>query len=233
MAQIRMGGFQSVPMVIKNLIIANVLMYIAELTFKEPFINALALHFYQSPDFGIWQVLTHMFLHAQPPMFFHIIFNMLALYMFGSPLENLWGPKRFLFFYLICGLGAGLIQMLANGVEMHFLMQSLSHGSITQQQFQEKGSGIYNGVALGASGAIMGVFAAFAYLFPNTSLFILPIPFPIKTKYAIIGLILVDIFGGINPEYGGNVAHFAHLGGVLFGFVLVKTMNKTNRRNFY
>src|SRR5437870_3498173 len=120
MAQFRMGGFQPVPTVIKNLIIANVLMFIAELTFKEPFVNLLALHYYESPDFHVWQVFTHMFLHARE-MFFHIIFNMLALYMFGSTLENLWGAKRFLLFYIICGLGAGLIQMLANGVEVHFL----------------------------------------------------------------------------------------------------------------
>ncbi|MBA4168189.1 MAG: rhomboid family intramembrane serine protease [Chitinophagaceae bacterium] len=228
-----MGGFQSVPAVIKNLIIANVLVYIAELTFKEPFVNLFSLHYYASPDFRIWQVFTHMFLHAMPPTFFHIIFNMLALYMFGSPLETLWGGKRFLLFYLICGLGAGVIQMLSNGVEMHFLVQKLTNGSITQQDYQLKGGLIYNGIALGASGAIMGVLAGFAYLFPNTSLFILPIPFPIKTKYAIAGLILLDVFGGIYPEYGGDVAHFAHLGGALFGFLLVKTMNKKNRRNFY
>jgi membrane associated rhomboid family serine protease len=228
-----MGGFQSIPMVIKNIIIANVLVYIAELTFKAPFVSAFSLHYYQSPDFRVWQVFTHMFLHAEPPDFFHIIFNMLALYMFGSTLENLWGGKRFLMFYLVCGLGAGLIQMLASGVEMHFLVQHFTDGSITQEQYQAQGSGIFNGYALGASGAIMGVFAAFAYLFPNTSLFILPIPFPIKTKYAIIGLILLDIFGGIYPQYGGGVAHFAHIGGVIFGFLLVKTMNKSNRRNFY
>jgi membrane associated rhomboid family serine protease len=233
MAQIRMGGFQSVPTVIKHLIIANVLMYIAELTFKEPFINALALHYYESPDFGIWQLLTHMFLHAQPPMFYHILFNMLALYMFGSTLENLWGPKRFFMFYMICGLGAGLMQMIANGVEMHFLSQSLVQGTITQEEFKIRGGNIFNGYALGASGAVMGVFAAYAYLFPNTTLFVMPIPVPIKTKYVITGLILLDIFGGINPKYGGGVAHFAHLGGVLFGFLLVKSMNSKNRRNFY
>jgi membrane associated rhomboid family serine protease len=232
MAQIRMGGFQPIPVIIKNLIIINVLMYIAELTFREPFVNLLSLHYYNSPDFGIWQLLTHMFLHS-PDSFFHILFNMLGLYMFGSTLENLWGPKRFLLFYLICGLGAGIIQMIAYGVEMNIITQNFIDGGMTQQDFQVRQASIYYGKAMGASGAIMGIFAAYAYLFPNTTLYIMPIPFPVKTKYAIIGLILLDLFGGINPSYGGGVAHFAHLGGVLFGFILVKTMNRNNRKNFY
>lgn len=224
-----MGGLQSMPVVIKNLIIANVLAYVAELTFKDPFVNMFSLHYFRSPDFGVWQIFTHMFLHAQPPFFFHILFNMIALYMFGSPLEALWGARRFLVFYLLCGIGAGIVQVIATGVEMHLAAQHVLAGTLTQQEYFDE----FNGVALGASGAIMGVLAAFAYLFPNTSLFIMPIPVPIKTKYAITGLILLDIFGGIYPQYGGGVAHFAHLGGVLFGFLLVKTMNKTNRRNFY
>lgn len=233
MADIRLSSSQSVPPVIKNLIIINVLMYVAELTFKQPFINLLSLHYHESPEFGVWQLLTHMFLHAQPPMFFHILFNMLGLYMFGSTLENLWGPKRFLLFYLLCGIGAGIIQLLSSYVEMSILMQNVVSGKIPQDVYQQRAGAIFNGIALGASGAIMGVFAAYAYLFPNNTLFILPFPFPIKTKYAIIGLILVDLFGGLNPQAGPGVAHFAHLGGVLFGFVLVKTMNKNNRRNFY
>lgn len=228
----RLGGLQSVPTVIKNLIIINVLVFVAELTFREPFINAFSLHYFASPEFKVWQVLTHMFLHS-PELLFHILFNMLALFMFGSTLENLWGSKRFLAFYLICGLGAGLIQMAANGVEMYILEQNYAAGKLSMQEFSLKEYSIKNGIALGASGAIMGVFAAFVYLFPNTSLFIFPLPVPIKAKYAIIGLILLDLFGGINPRYGGGVAHFAHLGGVLFGFILVKTMNKNNRRNFY
>ena len=227
-----MRGFQAIPPVVKNLIIVNVLVWLAELTFGEGFISALSLHFYKSPEFGIWQLITYMFLHS-PQMFTHILFNMFALWMFGSTLENLWGSKRFILFYFICGIGAALMQMASSAIEMNILMSNFAQGKILQAEFIERGRDIYNGIALGASGAVMGVFAGFAYTFPNTPLFIMFIPIPIKAKYVIIGLILIDLFGGINPRYGGGVAHFAHVGGALIGFILVFTMNRTNRRTFY
>jgi len=232
MADIRMRGFNAIPPVIKNLIIINVLVWLAELTFGEGFVSALSLHFYKSPEFGIWQLITYMFLHS-PQMLTHILFNMFGLWMFGSTLENLWGSKRFILFYFICGIGAALMQMAASAIEMNILMNNLAQGKILQAEFIERGQDIYNGIALGASGAVMGVFAGFAYTFPNTPLFIMFIPIPIKAKYVMIGLILIDLFGGINPKYGGGVAHFAHVGGALIGFILVITMNRTNRRNFY
>ena len=232
MSQIRMGGFQSIPLVIKNLIIINTLMWVAELTFKEPFISALSLHYHESPEFGLWQLVTHMFLHS-PGSFFHLLFNMFSLYMFGSALENLWGPKRFFIFYMLCGICAGIIQLLANYVEMNIVMQQLASGKLSMEEATARGQGIFHGIMLGASGAVMGVLAGFAYLFPNTPLMIFPFPVPIKAKFLIIGLILLDLFGGINPRYGGNIAHFAHIGGALFGLILVKTMNRNNRRNFY
>jgi rhomboid family protein len=232
MSQIRMSGFQPMPPVIKNLIIINALMWVAELTFKDAFILPLSLHYHASPDFGLWQLVTHMFLHS-PGSFFHILFNMFGLYMFGSTLENLWGSKRFLIFYMLCGIGAGVIQLLANFVEMNIIMQQFAAGKLSEGVFRMRAEAIYGGIALGASGAVMGVFAAFAYLFPNTPLMVFPIPVPIKAKYLIIGLILLDLFGGINPQYGSGVAHFAHIGGALFGLILVKTMNRTNKRNFY
>ena len=232
MSQIRLGGFQPVPLVIKNLIIVNTLMWVAELTFKEPFINSLSLHYHDSPEFGLWQIVTHMFLHS-PASFFHLLFNMFGLYMFGSTLENLWGPKRFFIFYMLCGIGAGIIQLLANYVEITIIMQQLAAGKLSMEVATERASSIYHGIALGASGAVMGVFAGFAYLFPNTPLIVFPIPIPIKAKYLIAGLILLDLFGGVNPRYGGGIAHFAHIGGALFGLILVKTMNRNNRRNFY
>lgn len=232
MANVRLRGFQPLPPVIKNLLIINALVWLAELTFKEPFVNALSLHYHQSPDFKPWQLVTYMFLHA-PDNFFHILFNMFSLWMFGSTLENLWGAKRFLLFYLICGVGAGIIQMASNFVEMNILMGQLNDGKIMQEEYLVRGSRIYHSIALGASGAVMGVFAGYAYLFPNNELFIMPIPFPIKVKYAIIIFVLIDLFGGVNPRYGSGVAHFAHLGGVLFGLILVITMNRNNRRTFY
>lgn len=232
MANFRMGGFPGIPLVIKNLIIINVLVWLAELTFKDEFVSMLSLHYHQSEDFRVWQIFTYMFLHA-PNMFLHILFNMFGLWMFGSTLENLWGPKRFLTFYLICGVGAGIIQMLANYIEFTYWDNLFQSGKISLEMYKIKAGPIYNGIALGASGAVMGIFVAYAYLFPNQELFIMPIPVPIKAKYWIIGLILLDLFGGVNPRYGGGVAHFAHLGGALFGFILVKTMNQNNRRNFY
>lgn len=234
MADIRMRSFNTIPPVIKNLIIINALLWVAELTFGDPFISALSLHFYKSPDFGIWQLITYMFLHAVPvDWIFHLLFNMFALWMFGSTLENLWGSKRFLLFYLICGVGAGLMQMGASAVEMNLLISKLNEGKILQAEFIERGRNIYNGIALGASGAVMGVMVGFGYTFPNTPLYIIPIPIPIKAKYLVIGYVLIDLLSGINPNYGDTVAHFAHVGGALIGFILVFTMNKSNRRTFY
>lgn len=234
MADIRMRGFQAIPPVIKNLIIINVLVWLAELTFGEGFVSALSLHFYKSPDFGIWQLVTYMFLHAIPAdWIFHLLFNMFALWMFGSTLENLWGSKRFLLFYFICGIGAGLMQLGASAVEMNMLMDKFAQSKITQAQFIEQGRAIYNSIALGASGAVMGVMVGFGYTFPNTPLYLIPIPIPIKAKYLVIGYVLFDLFSGINPNYGDTVAHFAHVGGALIGFLLVVIMNKTNRRTFY
>ena len=140
-------------------------------------------------------------------IFYHILFNMFALWMFGRILENVWGGKRFLLFYLICGVGAAVVHLAV-------------------QYFTGSGS-----EAIGASGAIMGIFAAFAYLFPNTELFILFIPIPIKAKWACLGLAAYDLFMGYSG--GDNVAHFAHLGGALTGFILVLIWNKTSRKKFY
>ncbi|HXL55337.1 MAG TPA: rhomboid family intramembrane serine protease, partial [Chitinophagaceae bacterium] len=149
-------------------------------------------------------LVTHMFAHS-PAIFFHILFNMYALWMFGSVLERVWGPKRFLVFYMICGLAAGVAQMML----------------------------VKEGAAVGASGAIMGLLAAFAYLFPNTKFFILPFPFPVKAKYMVAALAAIDLFGGFHPGNADNVAHFAHLGGMVMGFILVLFWNKTNTKTFY
>ena len=235
MANIRLGGMQPLPPVIKNLIIINALMWVAQLTFGETFTSALSLHYYKHEEFGLWQFVTYMFLHS-PAMFFHILFNMLMLWMFGSSLETFLGSKRFLIFYLVCGIGAGLLQMLANVVEFNIYTDRLSSGAISEAQYISMAGPVYNSIALGASGAVMGVMAAYAFLFPNTELIMIPIPIPIKAKYYILGLILLDLFGGINPKYGGQVAHFAHLGGALFGFILIKFMNSSrrgNRRDYY
>ena len=228
------GGFQPLPPVIKNLIIVNALMWLAELTFKYALISPLSLHYQGSPDFGVWQLVTYMFLHDIENLnFFHLFFNMLILWMFGTQLENRWGGKRFLLFYLICGVGAGLIQLIANQVELNIVMSKFNSGEMAENLARYRVALIENIHVLGASGAVMGVMAGFTYLNPNQSLFIFPLPFPIKMKYAMVAYVLIDLFGGINPRFGGGVAHFAHLGGALFGFILVIIMNRNNRRTFY
>jgi len=189
--------------VVLNLIIINALVFVAQMVFDSTWelTNRMALYSYNSGLFEPYQLVTHMFAHGG---FFHILFNMYALWMFGSVLERVWGPKRFLIFYLVCGLAAGLTQM--------FLVSG--------------------GAAIGASGAIMGLLAAFAYTFPNTQFYILPFPFPIKAKYMAAIYAAIDLFGGFSGSTD-NVAHFAHLGGAITGFILVIIWNKTNRRTFY
>ena len=229
MGDFRMRGFQTIPPVIKNLVIANALVFVAEMTLGDRFINALELHYYQSQEFGIWQFFTHMFMHASIP---HILFNMLALWMFGSTLEEVWGGKRFLTFYLLCGLGAAVVLLGAHTIELNMLMKKFNEGQMLAEEFEIRKEMIIESTAVGASGAINGVMVAFAYLFPN-SLVYLYFAIPVKVKYVVIAYFLLDLFGGINPRSGDNVAHFAHVGGAIVGLILVITMNKNNRRTFY
>ncbi|HVK50008.1 MAG TPA: rhomboid family intramembrane serine protease [Pseudobacter sp.] len=232
MGQVRFGGFQAPPPVIKNLIIINALMWIAELTFKDALVDPLSLHYVKSPNFGFWQLLTYMFLHS-PGSIFHLLFNMLMLWVFGSQLEYRWGAKRFLLFYLICGVGAGLIQLIAYHVDLNIIMSKFNNNTISLAEAQGRAYGVMFSSTLGASGAIMGVMAAFTYLNPNHEMLLFPIPIPIKMKYLMVGYVLLDLFGGINPGRGDGIAHFAHLGGALFGFLLVAIMNRNNRRTYY
>lgn len=194
---------QSSTPIVLNLIIINVLVFAAQLVFDKSFglTKMLALYSYDTGLFKPYQLVTHMFAHS-PQNYFHIIFNMYALWLFGSALERLWGAKRFLIFYFVCGLAAGVTQM--------FL--------VTQ------------GAAIGASGAIMGLLAAFAYTFPNIQFYILPIPFPIKAKYLAMIYAAIDIFGQFSG--GGDVAHFAHLGGLVMGLILCIIWKKSGRRNY-
>jgi len=168
-----------------------------------------------------------MFLHSSES-FFHILFNMFALWMFGSILENLWGPARFLAFYIVCGLGAGITQALALTYDISQYNTAYELGQISVDQLYM----LVNVPTLGASGAVMGIFAAFAYTFPNSQMIILPIPFPIKAKWALLGLAVLDVLGGISSESTG-IAHFAHLGGAAVGIIIVLIWNRKNRNHFY
>lgn len=155
---------------------------------------------------------------------------MYALWMFGSIVERVWGPKRFLIFYFLCGIGAAAAQMLSYA----YTFRGVPSVSLLSPEYREGIQNVWRGyVTVGASGAIMGVVAAFGYLFPNTELMIIPIPIPIKAKWLVIGYILFDLFSGIAGSAGDDVAHFAHVGGALTGFLIVLIWNKTNKRTFY
>jgi membrane associated rhomboid family serine protease len=228
--EIRPRGFQVLPPVIKNLLIINGLFWLAQKTIGTQFFpmeDTFALHYIRSDFYRPWQFITYMFLH-DPGSIFHILFNMFALWMFGSTLENLWGSKWFLIFYLICGVGAALVHMVALWYDISQAEAAFNAGIISEDRFLMT----LNVPTMGASGAVMGIFAAFAFTFPNSQLLILPIPFPIKAKYAMIGLIALDLFGGFSSQSSG-VAHFAHVGGALVGILLLLIWNKRNRRTFY
>ncbi len=216
--------------IVLNLIIINTIVYVAQLalggTGNENTINDFfALHHYKADVFQPYQLVTHMFMHGS---FFHLLFNMFGLWMFGALMEKLWGHKRFLIFYLICGLVAGFAQMASyaysNWNNDHFFM--------TPEYLEAYQNMLSANATVGASGAIMGVLAAYAFTFPNTQLYIFPIPFPIKTKWALTGLIAFDIFGGVYNS-GDNVAHFAHVGGAIAGLLIVIFWNKTNKKTFF
>jgi membrane associated rhomboid family serine protease len=214
------------PPVIRILLILNGIAFLASRAMPE-IMEYGALHYWSSPDFKVYQLFTHMFLHANVG---HIFFNMLALWLFGSILENFWGSKRFLNFYLICGLGAAIVQMVLIPFEV---TRAVHHSAILVEQWpQAIQENIDYYQMVGASGAIMGVMAAFAYLFPNTEIY-LYFALPIKAKYLIPVYVLVDLFGGLYRTSGDNVGHFAHLGGALVGIIIVIIWNRTNRRNFY
>ena len=224
------GGFQNSTPAVINLIIINVIVFIAQITFgglqgESRVTDLFALHHYKSDVFGLQQIITHMFMHGS---FMHLFFNMFALYMFGSNIERMWGAKRFLIFYFICGIGAAVVQLISYAYDFSvFDKMTMSYEQVVQ--YQEV---LRMNATVGASGAIMGVVAAFGYLFQNSEMMIIPIPIPIKAKWAVLGIIAIDVFSGIAGRPGDNVAHFAHIGGALTGFLIVYFQSKENHRRF-
>jgi membrane associated rhomboid family serine protease len=235
MTQFRPSRFEILPMVIKNLLIINVLVFLAQNTIGKEggqfdMYRLFALHTWQSPWFKPWQFVTHMFMHGNLP---HIFLNMMALWMFGSVLENVWGPKRFITFYMICGLGAALCHMLILYYEMQPIADVFKQMPPDQQeQLIDNPLFKLNGPTVGASGAVFGCLAAFGYLFPNTYIY-WNLLIPVKAKWFVIGYAAVELFSGIRNSAGDNVAHFAHLGGALAGIILVYFWNRNNRKKFY
>jgi membrane associated rhomboid family serine protease len=236
MTEFRPGSFQMIPPVIKNLIIINVLVFLGQQAVEKMggsfnMENLFALHDIRSVYFKPHQLVTYMFLHGG---WSHIFFNMFALWMFGSVLENFWGPKRFLTFYVVCGVGAAALHLCILYPEMTPYVQELGRYPIAEQQ-QIIADPRYqvNGATLGASGAVFGCLAAFGYLFPNSQLYILPFPFPIKAKWFVLFYGGMELFLGIQNSAGDNVAHWAHLGGAVVGILMVIYWKKRDRRNFH
>jgi membrane associated rhomboid family serine protease len=228
---------QKTSPVVLNLIIINILAFLAQMTITAINITDWGgLHYFTSAQFKPHQFITYMFLHS-PQGFSHILFNMFSLWMFGSFLENYIGSKKFLIFYLLCGLGAGVLTQFTVPFSTSSFANSAEGMRIAAENNASTGALIeylkstYN--MIGASGSIMGVMAAFAYLFPNTEMYIMFIPVPVKAKYVIPVYVLLDLFGGFYRIPGDNVAHFAHLGGALVGIVIIIYWNKTNRKTFY
>ena len=233
------------PTVTKNLLIINVLCFFGAVVAQRYGIslnNVGGMHFFLSPDFNVAQLVSYMFLHAN---FEHIFFNMFAVWMFGRTLEMVWGPKRFLIYYMICGIGAGLVQELISAIEYFTLTSSMSAEAV-ETVLREGSSILQSGMnyvdsrmaelniavnrsTVGASGAVYGILLAFGMLFPNSQMYVFPIPFPIKAKFFVIGYAVIELVLGMSRTADG-VAHFAHLGGMIFGFLLIMYWKK-NRNN--
>lgn len=232
------------PTVTKNLLIINVLCFFGAFVAEERFglnlNDILGLHFFMASDFKLFQLITYMFMHAD---MYHIFFNMFAVWMFGRTLEQVMGSKRFLTYYMICGIGAGLVQEIVQYVEYLVLSSSMpsdvvtlisqegaeilkSHMNYVDKSMAALNSTI-NGSCVGASGSVFGLLLAFGMLFPNSQMFVFPIPFPIKAKFFVIGYAVIELLSGLGSS-GDGIAHFAHLGGMIFGFFMIMHWRKKN-----
>ena len=245
MNQQNFNSYSNIPIVTKNLIIINALFWISTLIMsKINLISILGLHYPASGDFRLYQIITYMFMHGSIT---HIFFNMFAVYMFGRVLESVWGPKRFLTYYMITGIGAGLINILVAYIRIKSAEAGMDAEAIAMvyrdgteilhqgKNYADSMPGelnlLINSTTVGASGAVFGILLAFGMIFPNMPLYIIPFPFPIKAKYMVTGYGVIELFAGIANFSFDNIAHFAHLGGMLFGVILVLYWRKKDRNN--
>lgn len=243
--QIRPGGFSLIPPIVKNLLIVNGLFFLATMgvqRFGIDLADMLGLHVPQSDYFQPHQLVTYIFMHGG---FNHILFNMFALWMFGSAIENIWGGKRFLIYYMVTGLGAGFIHLGVQEWQLFSAMAQLtsdqiemvrSDGAATLEMGQNytnalmaKYNLLLNIPTVGASGAVFGLLLAFGMMFPNSQIYLYFL-FPIKAKYFVILYGLFELYSGVANNPGDNVAHFAHLGGMIFGYILIKYWQKSQSR---
>ncbi len=220
---------REIPVVTKNLIAINVLMFLALLAFERSGIdlnNLLGLHLFLAPDFNPYQLVTYMFMHGS---FTHILFNMYAVWMFGSILERVWGSSRFLLFYLATGIGAGLVQEAVQYIYFSVNLAQYTQVNMGQGVIVPMIEYLNMWTTVGASGAVYGILLAFAMTFPNERLFMIPFPFPIKAKYFVMIFGALELVTGLSNNVGDNVAHFAHLGGMIFGLVMILYWRKKGK----
>lgn len=212
----------NIPTITKNLLIVNVVVFLATYLFRTIGVdlnNVLGLHFFLAPDFHIYQLFTYMFAHGG---FSHIFFNMFALWMFGCIVERTWGPKKFLTYYIVCGVGAGLFQELAQFAQFYFIAsEQLPHFTLAQTMKVANAAFLNLWTTVGASGAVYGILLAFGMLYPEERIFIFPLPVPIKAKWFVMGYAAIELFMAYSST-GDGVAHLAHLGGMVFGFFLIR-----------
>jgi len=245
--------FNLTPTVVKNLLIINILFFVASIAFAkishQDLNSTFGLYYPGSEHFRPFQILTSMFSHGG---WAHLAFNMFALWMFGSQLERIWGSKRFLIYFLLTGLGASLLHTGVNWYELQQAWSNIEmeHHSRYMELIRSEGreliltgrnyvdrdlgklNGIYNGYVVGASGAIYGLLIGFGILFPNVELMLLFFPVPVKAKYFIPLLMIGELYLGMNNFSWDNIAHFAHLGGALFGFLIIKYWARGSNRFF-
>jgi len=233
--------FANMPPVVKNLLIINIIFFIATYALGQ-FVDLkllLAAYYPASQYFRPWQIITYMFMHGG---FTHIFFNMFALVSFGPMLEYTMGSKKFFNYYFITGIGGFVLYMVVQALQIHAIAGTfvIPHSDLDASYFQYGSPadaqalyGYYNFPMLGASGAIFGILVGFGMLFPNLEMIIMFIPVPIKAKYVVIGYVALELFTGVGRFAGDSVAHFAHLGGALFGFLLIKLWGIKKPNNFY
>ncbi len=248
--QIRPGGFNILPTIVKNLLIINGLFFLAILALRNAFdmdLNALlGMYYIGSEKFMPIQFISYMFLHAN---FEHLFFNMFALWIFGNSIENVWGAKRFLIYYFVTGIGAICLHQMVQYFEVSMVVSQLQEAGVTADMIQEiiasgkYNTGLlafvsesdlytlystYNMPTVGASGSVFGILMAFGMLFPNAIIY-LYFAIPIKAKWLVLGYGLIELGAGVAASQGDNIAHFAHLGGMIFGFILIKLWQKQDR----
>jgi len=237
----RSSFLNNIPPVVKNIIAINIVLFIATAVLPSVFYrfglnldlnDIMGMHYWESPKFNPVQLVTYAFMHGGLT---HIFFNLFAVYMFGSILEHVWGPKRFLIYYLITAIGAGIVQQIFWTIEFQPALNAINHeiasnfqnaASLTEQKKLFLANP--NFITIGASGSVFGLLLAFGWLFPEEKLFLMFIPIPIKARIFVLGYGLIELFQGVANFTGDNVAHFAHLGGMLFGAILILIWKRNN-----